>query len=99
LLTLFLSLFKAITLTVIIAGMTINLSNPGPPPAASRPAWNRYSVPSPTTPSRAQKNQWNDYEDDDDAATPDVECPVLSRTASMQVVNKSSGTLNSAIVI
>ncbi|KAF8588934.1 hypothetical protein K439DRAFT_1629199 [Ramaria rubella] len=94
-----LSPITGITVTTIVAGMTINLSSSTSATTASRPAWNRHSVPrTPISPIKTKKGRWNDY--DDDAETPPMTpSPVMSRPESMHHVNQSTGTLNMGIVI
>ncbi|KAF8512851.1 hypothetical protein BU17DRAFT_95885 [Hysterangium stoloniferum] len=91
-----LSPITGITVTAIIAGITINLSNPSPPQlpvTAARPAWNRYSIGRTPTSPRVPKSQWNESDDDIPPS------PIVSDAAGMHHLNKSTGTLNMGIVI
>jgi len=89
-----LSPITGITAVTIIVGMTTKLSAPAPPPTATRPNWNRYSIArTPVTPSQVKKSSWNEFDDDMDAT------PTMSRPESMYHVNQSTGTLNMGIVI
>jgi len=92
-----LSPVTGITVTTIIAGITIDLSNPAPPQipvTAPRPNWNRYSISRPPTSPRGPKSQWNDS-DDDIPRTP----PSPDAAGMHHHLNKSTGTLNMGIVI
>jgi len=84
---------------MIIAGMAIKLSNPGPAVAIAPPVWNHRGARSLNRPSRLPKVQWHDFEEDPEIpTTSSTSSPVLSQATSMHA-NKSTGTLNTSIVI
>lgn len=95
-----LSPIMGITVLGIIAGMSIDFSNARATHSVSHPVF-RHSVNRPTAVQRAASRRWNDFDHDFEDAKA-IESPKSPTSSSNNLTDeafKSSGTLNTSVVI